>query len=240
MLKRLRHGRQQATVGFTVNNFQTDDYILPLSSGTTCRLKKHAKPSILDTITQPVTIPDALQQSRLENRKRRPLPEQTENLSPPEKIAKTTEDQREELEKTLRQKIHNLQQKLRHSKQKVKSISEVIRVLREKHVINSSVAEALHSEFDNIQLQFLYNFKNNLNASPSARRYSDELKEFSITLHYYSPKAYEYIRSIVPLPNRSLIKKWSSKCACKSGFIEEAFALLSATNDKDPFKYLPT
>ena len=73
--------------------------------------KKYLKPSILDKITQPVTIPDALQHSRLENRKKRPLPEETDNLSPREKIAKTTEDQREELEKPLRQKISNLQQK---------------------------------------------------------------------------------------------------------------------------------
>ena len=54
-----------------------------------------------------------------------------------------------------------------------------------------------------------------------------------ITLHYYSPKAYEYIRSIVPLPNKSLIRKSSSKCACEPGFTKEAFASLSTANDKD-------
>ena len=62
----------------------------------------------------------------------------------------------------------------------MKSISEVTEVLQEKLVINSSKAEALHSEFDNMQLQFLYNFKINLSASPSARRYSDEIKELSL------------------------------------------------------------
>ena len=30
-----------------------------------------------------------------------------------------------------------------------------------------------------------------------------------MTLHYYSPKAYEYVRTILPLPHESLIKKWS-------------------------------
>ena len=93
-------------------------------------------------------------------------------------MAKTAGDQGEELEKTLGHKIRNLQQKLRRSKQKVKSISELIKVLQEKLVINSSEAEALHSEFDNMQLQFLYNFKNNLKASPSGRTYSDEIKSF--------------------------------------------------------------
>ena len=169
----------------------------------------------------------------MENRNKRPLPAESEILSPPEKIAKIAGDQKEELEKTLRQKIRNLQQKLRRFKEKVKSISEVIKVLQKKLVIYSSEAEALHSEFDDMQLQLLYNFKNNLKASPSARRYLDEIKEFSITLHCYSPKAYEYNRSIVRLPNKSLIRKWSSKCACEPGFIGQAFTSLSTINDKD-------
>ena len=75
-------------------HFQTDDYILPPSSGTTCRLKQCAKPSILDKITPPVTIPDALQQSQLENQNKRPLQAESENSSPLEKIAKTAGDQR--------------------------------------------------------------------------------------------------------------------------------------------------
>ncbi len=218
------------------NHFKMEDYILPPSITKTCRLKKYAIPSELDCDT---TILEESQCSRLKNPHKRPLPPtELENLSPPVKMTKTAEEERNELEKKLRQKIRNLQQKLRRSKQKVESMSEVIKVLQDKLVINSSEAEALHSEFDNIHLQFLHNFKDNHKASPSGRRYSDEIKEFAITLHYYSPKAYEYIRSIVPLPNKSLIRKWSATFACEPGFIEEAFNSLSTKitttpSDKD-------
>ena len=40
-------------------------------------------------------------------------------------------------------------------------------------------------------------------------------------------KAYKYVRSIVPLPNPSLIKKWSASFKCDPGFIEDAFTSLS-------------
>ena len=155
-------------------------------------------------------------------------PTDLENLSPPEKIAKTasTEEKRDELQTKLRQKIRNLQQQLRRSKQKVKTMNEAIKVLEERSLISSKEAESLQSTFENKHLQFLYNFKN-LKASPSGRRYSDEIKEFAVTLYFYSPKAYKYVRSIIPLPNQSLIRKWSTSFKCDPGFIEEAFTSLS-------------
>ena len=61
---------------------------------------------------------------------------------------------------------------------------------------------------------------------PCGRRYTDDIKEFSLTLHYYSPKAYEYVRSILPLPNPSLIRKWSSSVNCEPGFLDEPFESL--------------
>ena len=127
-----------------------------------------------------------------------------------------------------------MQQQLRRSKQKVQTLRELVKVLEEKSIINSNEAEALQSEFNNTQLQFLNNFKEYVKALPSGRRYSDEIKEFAITLDYYSPSAYEYIRSIVPLPNESLVRKWSASFKCNPGFIDEAFTSLSTTIANSP------
>ena len=65
-----------------------------------------------------------------------------------------------------------------------------------------------------------------------------QITDIRLTLHYYSPKAYKYVRSIVPLPNPSLIKKWSASFKCEPGFIEDAFTSLSneiaaSPNSKD-------
>ena len=99
-------------------------------------------------------------------------------------------------------------------------MSEVVKILQEKLIINSKEAESLQCTFENTHLDFLYNFKNNLEAKPSGRRYTDEIKEFALTLYYYSPKAYKYVRSIVPLPNPSLIRKWSASFKCEPAIME--------------------
>ena len=56
------------------------------------------------------------------------------------------EEKRDELQKKLRQKICNSQQQLRRSKQKVKTMNEVINVLEEKSLITSKEAEGLQDK----------------------------------------------------------------------------------------------
>ena len=57
-----------------------------------------------------------------------------------------------------------------------------------------------------------------------------------LTFHFYTPKAYEYVRTILPLPHESLIKKWSSVVECEPGFIRESFESLQKDIAKCPEK----
>ena len=77
-----------------------------------------------------------------------------------------------------------------------------------------------------IQLSIFRDTKNNITCKPTGRRYSDIVKEFAVTLNHYSPKAYDYVRSIMPLPHPSLIRKWCSLLRCEPGFIKESFQSL--------------
>jgi heme oxygenase len=94
----------------------------------------------------------------------------------------------------LQQQIRTLQQKLRRTKKMMNTMHEVIRFLPEKLVLNPKESEALQST---LNIKFLYNFQDNIKSAPSARRYSDEIKEFALTLYFYSPRTYKYIRSLV-------------------------------------------
>ena len=94
----------------------------------------------------------------------------------------------------------------------------------------------MHAQFDKIELSIFRDTKNNVNCLPNGRRYSDVVKEFAMTLHYYSPKAYEYVKTILPLPHESLIKKWSSVVECQPGFIRESFESLQQDIAKSPEK----
>ena len=110
----------------------------------------------------------------------------------------------------------------------------MINNLQENLEIKTEIADRLHKSFDKLQLSIFYNSKNNTMTPPCGRRYTDDIKEFSLTLYYYSPKAYEYVRSIIPLPNPSLIRKWSSAVNCEPGFLDEAFQSLKVDVEENP------
>ena len=138
--------------------------------------------------------------------------------------------------KQLKLKIRNLQQQLRRCKSKIANMSDVIDSLEQNLIVKTEIADRLHASFDKLQLSIFNNAKNNTTISPCGRRYTDDIKEFSLTLYFYSPKAYEYVRSIIPLPNPSLIRKWSSSVDCEPGFLQEAFQSLQSEAEKTPSK----
>ena len=53
----------------------------------------------------------------------------------------------------------------------------------------------------------------------SAHRYSEITKQFAMTLHYYSPKAYEFVRKILKPPYSSSIKHWAALVDCEPGYL---------------------
>ena len=227
------------------DHFHHADYIIPPSQQGTCRMKKYACPSkpidlILTTATNSMNEQKSMNDSYTRPTSFPPTdsvvsPADSDQLPPPAKICRVdTMDERHEMEKKLRQKVKILQQQLRRAKQKAKTMDDVITKLKQENIINANEAEAMHSSFENTQLHFLYNFRDNMKAAPSARRYTDKIKEFSVTLHYYSPRAYKYVRSIIPLPNPSLVRKWSSSFKCEPGFIEDAFTSLSSQISNSP------
>jgi hypothetical protein len=136
------------------------------------------------------------------------------------------DDERPALEEKLKRKIKSLQQQLRRTKAKQQTMADVIHEMEQKLIVTPEDAEYMHAEFDGIQLSIFRDVKN-VSCAPSGRRYSDVVKEFATTLNYYSPKAYEYVRTILPLPHPSLIRKWSSVVQCEPGFIKDSFEAIS-------------
>lgn len=46
----------------------------------------------------------------------------------------------------------------------------------------------------NFTTSSLKDMVHNNKAAPTAKRYSEEVKQFATTLYFYSPKAYNYVR----------------------------------------------
>lgn len=60
------------------------------------------------------------------------------------------------------------------------------------------------------------------------KKYDPRIRTFALTLHFYSPRGYRYVRSFFNnnLPSISTIRKWYSTINGKPGFSNEAFTAL--------------
>ncbi|KAF9414775.1 hypothetical protein HW555_007407 [Spodoptera exigua] len=69
------------------------------------------------------------------------------------------------------------------------------------------------------------------------QKYSPALRTFALTLHYYSPKAYDYIRRTFDtcLPERRTLRKWYEKIGGDPGFTKESFEALKQKSKNTNF-----
>jgi len=100
------------------------------------------------------------------------------------------------------EKLRNVQQKLallkRQTKYKETTLNTKIQVLlntiKKMNILNNNSYEILKDQFGHMSVELFKNESKNKNKSVHARRFSLEVKKFALTLHYCSPKAYEYCR----------------------------------------------
>lgn len=64
--------------------------------------------------------------------------------------------------------------------------------------------------------------------------YSGDLKAFALTLHYYSPAAYRFVRDSFDscLPHPDHLKKWYTKIDGSPQFTEESFKAIKSVTAK--------
>lgn len=94
----------------------------------------------------------------------------------------------------MEDKVKKLQQKLRRKTKQYKDIKSLIEDLKEKGLLGAESSTALRQQFGGIADEIFRNELLNKDKDPRGHRYSKEIKAFALTLHYHSPKAYEYAR----------------------------------------------
>jgi hypothetical protein len=82
--------------------------------------------------------------------------------------------------------------------------------------------------------------KNRINAgyrfnTVCRKQYPKELRKFAISVFYYSPRAYEFIRSQFKhaLPAVSTLRLWMSSLDCMPGLTQPSFDFLKQKGEKD-------
>lgn len=133
--------------------------------------------------------------------------------------------------------IKRLRQRDRRNKQKIKSLTQVLGDLEDKHLLNDREVLALN---DNIKVTDLINRQIANSKNMPLKKYSPDLRAFALTLHFYSPKAYEYVRQTFDtcLPHPRTISRWYQGCNAEPGFTSEAFAALKMRSQATEHKLL--
>ena len=89
----------------------------------------------------------------------------------------------------------------------------VTKLERMKHLTYEQ-SEALRNNFGEMSREIFKNEAKNLSETES-RRYTEQIKQFAVLLHFYSPKAYKFVRKAFHIPqskyNQILGYNWISK-----------------------------
>ena len=136
----------------------------------------------------------------------------------------------------LRRRIKTLKQKLRRKERKIDCLADLIKKLKDEMHIANDVADLLEQNFSGISCEIFKSELVNKDRSAHGHRYSDEIKKFALTLHFYSPHAYNFVRSILSLPCPSSLAHWTSSVNCEPGFFLDVFTFLQE-RAKDDLSY---
>ncbi|XP_013875524.1 THAP domain-containing protein 4 [Austrofundulus limnaeus] len=102
------------------------------------------------------------------------------------------------LVKDLRQQINDLQKELKNAAAREKRAKCYANKLKERNQLLTEL-EAKMEAFKDIPEDLFYKPHN---------QYSEKQKEFARTLHLYSPKAYDFVRGVLPLPDPRSLRRW--------------------------------
>lgn len=124
-------------------------------------------------------------------------------------------------------KIRKLQKCNYKLKLHVRSLKSLLKHLKEKNHLNEDTTEVLREKFGgNFEIiKILFQKSTGKRVS---RAYNQEIRSFAITLHFYSPKGYNYVREKFYncLPHPKTLSKWYTSVDAKSGFTAESFKML--------------
>ena len=110
------------------------------------------------------------------------------------------------------------------------SLNVIIHELKHESLISSEIAESLQSIGGSVEKLFervgTKSKAKKINAKVT--HYCESLRSFAITLHFYSPKAYNYIRKTFKncLPHERTLQKWFRNVSSKPGFSNDSFTAL--------------
>ena len=104
---------------------------------------------------------------------------------------------------------------------KEKTIKGLVRQLQKSKLISEEAGNSFGNNFGHMSMELFKNQQKNAEKQAGSR-YSEEIKQFAISLHFYSPRAYKFVRKSLSLPHPSTLRAWSSNIECDPGFLNNS------------------
>lgn len=141
---------------------------------------------------------------------------------PSPKKMKAEYDKVKEENVQLKKRVKQMRQLRTRDKRRIVELQTVVAGLRKR--LCSSVSDILNSESVVGLLKELLE----LQAIGKVSQYSQQMRKFALTLHFYSAKAYSYLRKFVKLPHPRTLRQWAMSVGGHPGFTEESFAKIAS------------
>ena len=147
----------------------------------------------------------------------------------PRRLKRQLEAAHERLE-TTRKKLYVANKATKRVKQKIESLTQVEEALRQQNMTDASI-EQITSKFNVVPKQVAVRMLSNeaIKGKVVREQFPPELRAFALTLHFYSAKAYEFVRESFDscLPHPSTIRKWYSRLDGECRFTSEVMDTLT-------------
>ena len=120
-------------------------------------------------------------------------------------------------------RIHILKQKVKRMKKKVKSMDEVMTDVKSKFKLSGDGHKMLSVSGSAISKDFFARvYKQKKTGRLLHKKYTSALRQFALTLNFYSSKAYKYVRNTfdLALPHPTVIQNWYRSIEGEPGFTQ--------------------
>jgi len=134
-------------------------------------------------------------------------------------------------EQLLIQRVTHLQKMTHRQKRRIENLTSIIKKLQNNGMITHDIKEVLLNRFGTNKGLFFNLFKKVL-SKKNTKHYKEDIRQFAITLHYFSPRAYNYVRNVLKgaLPHYKTLSKWYKTIDAEPGFTSESFEMLKKRN----------
>jgi THAP domain/Transposase protein len=118
-------------------------------------------------------------------------------------------------------RLHGVRRKLLRRQKKLNNMKDIITQLKSRKDMSEEAVTVIEQCFGSLPAELL---RRKLTVKKN-EPYSDLIRSFAMTLHFYSAKAYNFVRSSFrqALPHPATLRKWCTSVDGRPGFTAEAF-----------------